>query len=69
MQLLKDSALMLADLLTIRENGRRGVYREEPRPGSRAYVEVRPFAGISVGAGEGRSDDAESAETFRAQPA
>ena len=46
-QLLKDSALMFADLLTIRENGRRGVYRSDPRPGSRAYVDVQPFAGPS----------------------
>ena len=46
-QLVKDSVLMFADLLSIRENGRRGVYREEPRPGSRAYVEVQPFIGPS----------------------
>ena len=45
-QLAKDSALMLADLLTIRENGRRGTYLQAPRPGSRAHVAVRPFAPI-----------------------
>ena len=43
-QLVKDSALMLADLLQIREHGRRGDYRAEPRPGSRAHLTVRPFA-------------------------
>jgi dolichyl-phosphate beta-glucosyltransferase len=37
-QLVKDSARMLADLWTIRQNGRRGVYLRDPaRPGGRAH--------------------------------
>jgi len=52
-QLAKDSALMLADLLTIRENGRRGTYLRPPVPGSRAHVTVRPFAPIERAAVSG----------------
>lgn len=68
-QLLKDSALMFADLLTIRENGRRGVYLAEPRPGSRAYLEVQPFAGPASGVPTPPSHAAAPTTAARARPA
>jgi dolichyl-phosphate beta-glucosyltransferase len=43
-ELVQDSLRMLADLVRIRRNGRRGVYLREPRPGSSAWISVRPFA-------------------------
>ena len=67
-QLLKDSVLMVADLLTIRENGRRGVYLADPRPGSRAYVDVQPFVGAPAGP-LAPGSDAPPADASRAQSA
>ena len=68
-QLLKDSALMFADLLTIRENGRRGAYLDDPHPASRAYVEVQPFAAPSDGESTSLVGAAEAADAGRVQPA
>ncbi len=68
-QLLKDSALMFADLLTIRRNGQRGLYLDEPRPGSRAYLEVQPFAGPTDAVPASTAGASRSADVARAQPA